>query len=179
MPHSSRFLQTTHASQPKLTTSQIITTRKPELLSIPADEPEMLYAILSKLPKPLDLEALITRTTSLFQQHPPETLPFRVWRSVSSYSVLKTTRDPAALARQTLGDGETWLGKHARQIDRAEHRKKMLARTKLLARRYRRPAGAVGLAVLVGVLSVWLGRGELGGLGQKVWDAFGWIIARV
>ena len=137
---------------------QIIMTRKKELFELEADEPEMLYAILCKLPKPLDLEALISRTTLLFDEYPPESLPFGVWRNVSFYSVLKTTRDPTALTAQTLQQGEMYLRKHSDQIERQEARKKMLAQTRLLAHRYRRPVGAVAVTVFVGVLSFWLGK---------------------
>lgn len=132
--------------------------RKDELLDIDAEEPEMLYAILCKLPKPLDLESLITLTTSLFAKHPPETLPFKAWRQVSSCSVLKTTQDLLGLQRQSLEDGESWLKKQSAEIERADARARMMKRFKVLAQKYRRPAGAVALAVFVGVLSFWLGR---------------------
>ncbi|KAI4724934.1 hypothetical protein E4T49_07298 [Aureobasidium sp. EXF-10728] len=136
----------------------IIMTRKDELLQYESDDEDMMYAILSKLPKPLDIESLITRTTLLFAQHPPETLPFRAWRKVSSYSVLKTTRDPDELAKQTLADGERLHAKHAAQIQRQETILKMTAHSRLLAYRYRKPAGAFTVAIVVGVLSLWLGR---------------------
>lgn len=166
---------------------QIIMTRKDELFEIEAEEPEMLYAILCKLPKPLDLEALISRTASLFSEHPPESLPFRAWSSVSSYSVLKTTRDPTVLAVQTLQEGEMYLKKHADQIRHYEARKKMIAQTRLLAHRYRRPAGAVTLAVLVGTLSLWLGRtghvaglqGAIVGARQQIFELFHYTMAFV
>lgn len=144
----------------------------------------MLYAILSKLPKPLDIEALISRSITLFSAHPPSTLPFNAWRAVSAHSVLKTTRDPVALARQTLGDGERELERHSREIEREEQRRKMVLRMRELVRRYRRPAGAVTLAVLVGVLSFWLGTGQdgavqgvMGVLRQRIWNVFGRIVA--
>ena len=133
-------------------------TRKDELLEYESDDQDMMYAILSKLPRPLDIESLISRTTSLFAQHPPETLPFGAWRQVSKFSVLKTTRDPDELARQTLEEGELLHAKHAAQIKRQETLRKMSNHTRLLARKYRKPAGALTLAVVVGVLSLWLGR---------------------
>ena len=133
-------------------------TRKEELLEFGPDEPEMLYAILSKLPKLLDLESLISRAISLYSQHPPETLPFRAWRKVSSYSVLKSTSNAAKLQQQTLADGEDWLQKQSVENERAEARKKLLQRTKFVARKYQRPAGAVTVAIIVAVLSIWLGR---------------------
>ena len=133
-------------------------TRKDELLEYDSDDSDMMYAILSKLPKPLDIESLITRTTSLFAQHPPESLPFRAWRKVSQYSALKTTRDPDELARQTLEEGELLHAKHAAQIKRQETLQKMIAHSRFLAHKYRRPAGAFTLAIVIGAMSLWLGR---------------------
>ncbi|KAG2165465.1 hypothetical protein JADG_005204 [Aureobasidium aubasidani] len=136
----------------------IIMLRKDELLELGSDEEDMMYAILSKLPKPLDIESLITRTTLLYSQHPPETLPFRAWRQVSGYSVLKTTRDPNELAKQTLKDGEQLYAKHAAQIERQQALQKAIAQSRLLAYRYRKPAGALTVAVAVGVLSLYIGK---------------------
>lgn len=133
-------------------------TRKMELLELEAEEPEMLYAILCKLPKPLDIEDLITRTCRLFEAHPPEALPWSAWRHVSTYSVLKTTRDETTLSAQTLREGEALLKKHSDQIERKEARKRMLLNVRSLAHQYRRPASAVSFAVVVGLVSLWLGR---------------------
>lgn len=129
--------------------AQIVLQRSEELFETPADEPEMLHSILSKLPQPLDLEALIQNTVKLFGNHPPESL--RSWRSISNYSVLKTTCWHAQPIDQTLEDGEEYFKKHVVEIERAERRKKILQ----TVWRYRRPAGAVGLAILIGVLSYW------------------------
>ena len=130
----------------------IILSRREELFEIPADEPEMLHSILSKLPKPLDLEALISRTMLLFDEHPPEGLPFRAWTKISPYSVLKTTRAPKR--DQSLQDGETILELQVLQLRRQEYRKR--AMIKLW--KYRRPVGGLGLAVAIGLMSIWLGR---------------------
>lgn len=157
-------------------------TRKDELLEYDSDDSDMMYAILSKLPKPLDIESLITRTTSLFAQHPPETLPFGAWRKVSQYSVLKTARDPDELARQTLEDGELLHAKHAAQIKRQETLQKMTAHSRFLAHKYRKPAGAFTVAIVVGIVSLWLGRnGNVGSiLSPAVWtdakEKLLWII---
>lgn len=152
---------------------QIVMSRKKELLEIDHDEPEMLHSILSKLPKPLDLEGLISRTHTLFNQHPPQELPSWVWRRVSAYSVLKTTRDPHALATQTLADGEELFQKQAAQIRRQDAVKRQWERIQLLGYRYRRPARWTGAAVLVAVLALYFGRGgaattSTGGLGEWI-----------
>ena len=141
----------------------IILGRKEELLEIPADETDVLHVVLSKLPKPLDLDDLIMQAVQLYKQHPPETLPWLSWWRVSSYSVLKTTI--SSPARQTLDDGEALFLKHAAQLQREERRKAILAQ----AWQLRRPGG-VGLAILIGVLAIWLRKDGTEGLSWlKFW----------
>lgn len=118
----------------------------------------MLHSILSKLPKPLDLDALISRSASLHASHPPNRLPGLTWFRISSNSVLKTTRDLPALAAQSLSDGEVFFARHAGDIRRDEHRQKMLERARVLALRYRRPAFAAGTAFLAALLALYLRR---------------------
>lgn len=137
---------------------QIVLARKDELLEIPPDEPEMLHSILSKLPKPLDLELLITGTITLFDNHPPESLPYRAWCRISSHSVLKTTRNPSDVARQTIQDGETFLNKQDAEMRRTKAIQKLVRGVKRQIWLYRRPAGALGLAVAIGVVAWWMGR---------------------
>ena len=131
----------------------IILSRKDELLEIPADEPEMLHFTLSKLPQTLDVEDLVKRTSDLFLQHPPERLPFRAWSKVSSYSVLKTTRGPPA--SQNLMEGEKLLAKQILQLQREQFRRRLLSSMW----KYRRPVGGIGLALLVGLVSIWAQKG--------------------
>lgn len=133
-------------------------SRKKELLEIDHDEPEMLHSILSKLPKPLDLEGLIRSTRALFRKYPPELLPNRVWRTVSPNSVLKTTRDPHVLAAQTLQDGERLFKKQSAEIQRQDAVKYAKQRIQALARRHRRLAQWTGAAILVAVLAMQFGR---------------------
>lgn len=130
--------------------AQIVLQRADELFETPADEPEILHSILSKLPKPLNIEALITNTIELFEKHPPERL--RMWRSISRSSVLKTARWPHQLTSQTLEDGEIYFKKQSQELQWAERRKLAL----LTIWKYRKPAGTVSLAVLVGVISLLL-----------------------
>ncbi|KAI9850196.1 MAG: hypothetical protein M1838_006005 [Thelocarpon superellum] len=129
--------------------AEIVMHRKAELLEIPPDEPEMLHSVLSKLPKPLDLEHLLSKAIALVDRHPPESL--RPWRQIPRSSVLKTARDPAVAARQRLSDGAFFYQTLAVQLRKAEQRQETLNR--LWA--YRRPAGSIGLAVLIGVLAWW------------------------
>ena len=123
----------------------------------------MLHSILSKLPKPLDLDALITATSTLHASHPPNRLRSLAWWQISSNSVLKTTRDPYALAKQTLRDGEVFFKRHAADIKTQELRQKQLERARVLAKRYKRPAMATGTAVLAALLALYLRRSTGGG----------------
>ncbi|KAL3428380.1 GTPase-activating protein gyp10 [Phlyctema vagabunda] len=132
--------------------AQIVLQRSEELFETPADEPEMLHSILSKLPKPLNLEALIRNTVALFEKYPPERL--QRWSLISRSSVLKTGRWPSHITEQTLEDGEAFFQKQVRELQWAERRDKAVA----VAWKYRRPAGTLGLAVLVGVVSFWMRR---------------------
>ena len=132
--------------------AQIVLQRSEELFEISADEPEMLHSILSKLPKPLDLETLITNTVKLIEKHPPGSL--RTWRSISQYSVLKTSQYPDQTSNQTLEDGENYFKRQVKELQRVEQRDKVLS----TLWKYRRPAGTIGLTVLVGLLSFWLRR---------------------
>ncbi|PSS25672.1 hypothetical protein M430DRAFT_134332 [Amorphotheca resinae ATCC 22711] len=130
--------------------AQIILQRADELFEIPADEPEVLHSILSKLPKPLDIETLIANTVKLFEKHPPETL--RTWRAISKFSVLKTARLPDQVLKESIEDGEMYFYKQVKDLQWTERREKVLK----TMWKYRRPVRTIGLAILVGVLSFWL-----------------------
>lgn len=147
-------------------------SRKEELLEIEADEPEMLLVILSKLPKPLNLESLIRRASEVFTQYPPESLlhpptsnwslPGRAWSRVSANSVLKSSHgDPHKLAKQSLVDGEVMFEKHAAEVKRAEVWKRQRLQIRRLARKYRRPATYTATAGIVAVIALLLSRGNL------------------
>ncbi|KAL8853839.1 MAG: hypothetical protein Q9221_001310 [Calogaya cf. arnoldii] len=133
----------------------IILSRREELFEIPAEEPEMLHSVLSKLPKPLDLEALIAQTLSLYLNYPPEKLPFRAWATISQYSVLKTTMGD--FRQQTLNDGVAYFDMQVAQLRRQQMRKRIMA----TLWKHRRPAGRIGFAVVVGLVAIWFGRGGL------------------
>lgn len=148
----------------------IILSRKKELIDIPIDEPEMIHFTLSKLPQPLDLEEHISQSLKLFEQFPPETLPFRVWRHLPSQSVLKTSRDLAL--NSTIEEAKENFDLQTQQLRREELRKKMFA----LAWHYRRPAASMTLAVLIGVVSIWLRRNghdaQLWSYTGRLWGLF-------
>ena len=145
----------------------IILSRKDELLEIPADEPEMLHFTLSKLPNPLAVEDLIKRANGLFSKHPPEQLPFRAWSRISPYSVLKTTR--GCPRTQSISEGEELFTEQVSQIQREEFRQ----RARSIMWKYRKPAGGIGLALIVGLASILIQRAAPDGaqwLGmRKVW----------
>ena len=148
----------------------IVLSRKDELFAIPADEPEMLHSVLSKLPKPLDLERHISQTMTLFVEHPPEILPMRAWSKISPFSVLKTTRDP--IRTQTLQDGLELFYMQQLQLRREELRWKAME----AVWEYRRPVGTVGMAIFVLVLSFGLRKVGFGGILTmglgNVWEFF-------
>ena len=116
----------------------------------------MLHSILSKLPKPLNLERLISQTIDLFQVYPPSSLPGRAWSQVSSNSVLKTTQDFRKLSQQTLKDGERFFDKEAAEIRRRDALMQTQRHLGALARRYRRPGSWMGGAIFVAVLAFYL-----------------------
>ena len=136
----------------------IILSRREELFEIPADEPEMLHSVLSKLPKPLNLESLISKSMEVFQKHPPEQLPSRVWAKISYCSVLKTTR--ASNGNGSLKHGETLFEMQLLQLRRQELRKKALTQIW----KHRRPVGGIGLAIVIGLASIWLGKKGVDGV---------------
>ncbi|KAL4997334.1 rab-GTPase-TBC domain-containing protein [Aspergillus recurvatus] len=128
----------------------IVLSRRKELLEIPEDEPEMLHFTLSKLPQPLDLEGLIAGAVQLFRDYPPESLSFGSWRKVSSYSVLKTTRD---LTRpQTTNTALENFQKQTKQLRDEERREQFVG----FLWSHRRTIGSMAVAVLVGAMSIWI-----------------------
>ncbi|KAL8829097.1 MAG: hypothetical protein Q9170_006315 [Blastenia crenularia] len=146
----------------------IVLSRREELFDIPADEPEMLHSVLSKLPKPLDLEALIAETMTLYTHFPPERLPFEAWAGISAFSVLKTTR--GNFRQQSLNDGIDLFEKQVSQL----RREQMLEHVRATLWRYRRPAGRIGLAIFVGMIAFWLRKSDSESHGaialRRVWE---------
>jgi len=142
----------------------MILARRKELLEIPREEPEMLHFTLSKLPCPLDLDSHILQATQLFQDHPPESLPFGAWKKIPRCSVLKTSRDlsKAYAANEAI----QLFYKQTRLIRREERRKQALD----FAWNHRRMIGSVALAVVVGMASIYIRRK---GLDASVWSVLG------
>lgn len=132
-------------------------SRKEQLMEIESDEPDMLHATLSKLPKPLDLDALIKQAVDLFRQYPPEKLPGHAWWKISSSSVLKTTRDLDQLLNQTELDGMRFYQKEATELRRREALVRTQKQLRLLAYRYRRPATWTSAAVAIALIALYFG----------------------
>jgi TBC1 domain family member 20 len=130
----------------------------------------MLHSVLCKLPKPLNLESLISKAVALFELHPPESLS--AWRWISSNSVLKTSRYPQHFTNQTLEDGVRYYKKQVVELERAELRRYLMS----MIWKYRRPACTIGLAVMVGLLAWWMRRN--GGGNQFIGNrgAFGALV---
>ncbi|TLD32250.1 putative tbc domain protein [Venturia nashicola] len=137
----------------------IVLSRKDELLELdPEEEKDMIHYTLSKLPVKLDLEPLIASALKLFEAHPPEKLPKMAWSYISKNSVLKTTRDSEALARQTFEDGKIWFDAHAEQIRKQQARDELLNSIQKGVNKHKRPAAVLGVTVAVGVLAWWLAK---------------------
>ncbi|CAK7262863.1 GTPase-activating protein gyp8 [Sporothrix epigloea] len=156
----------------------IVRAHRDALFATPADEPEMLHHILSKLPgqagrahgvgsdekirRSQSMEGLITDAAQLMVEYPPHELP--VWSSVPSSSVLKTADDSGKAAAHplatglTVADGERLYHKHVRELERAERRRQQVAQVRKLLWQYRGPLRAVGTAVIVGAVAIALRR---------------------
>ncbi|KAJ6444242.1 TBC domain-containingprotein [Purpureocillium lavendulum] len=130
--------------------AQIVMDRRDEILDI--DEPDMLQVVLAKVPRNMDLDALIARSAGLFDRYPPDTL--RSWRYISSASVLKTARDVGVCAKQTLEEGHVYFRQQVKDIRWAD----MQDRIKMTLWRYRRPVRTFGIAIAVAALAFYLRR---------------------
>lgn len=139
----------------------IILSRKKELFEIPVEEPDMLHSTLSKLPRHLNLEDLIRDAINLFRNYPPESLPFRAWNQIPQYSTLKTSCDLAI--RNPAEEARKLFLQQTRMWQREEFKRKALN----LIWMYRKPAGSVGFAIVVGLLSFWVRRN---GLDASIWN---------
>nr|POE94486.1 hypothetical protein CFP56_16726 [Quercus suber] len=123
-------------------------------MEIDEDEPEMLGSVLTRLPRPLDLEELIRTATRLFENHPPQSLGNRAWRHISKNSVLNTTHEWRELETQTLEDGEHWFTLQAKEAERADAWKKRRQELVRFAKRHKQTAKYSGLAVLVAFMAI-------------------------
>lgn len=153
----------------------IVISRRETLLEYMVDGPDedVMSVVLQKLPQDLNLESTITQAIQLFEQHPPDTLPFRTWKRISCNSVLKTTMDSKAVTRQTLRDGQTWFGQQAEEIRKQEARARMLHLLKKTMYKYQRPA-VLTFSVAVCIFAVWFGKDRsaaFGGAWQRIWNA--------
>lgn len=130
--------------------AQIVLSRRQELLETAAEDPSMLHLILSKVPRNLDLESLVSDAITLFERHPPTTLPF--WRRISSSSCLKTAGSVHTNATQSQEDGRRFFDMQLRELRRAEKWDEFIKGAWV----HRRSASAIGIAVLVGIAAVYL-----------------------
>ncbi|SPO05812.1 related to GTPase-activating protein gyp10 [Cephalotrichum gorgonifer] len=130
--------------------AQIVLSRREELFETSAEDPSMLHSILSKVPKELDLESLISDSIALLEKYPPTTLPS--WRRISSSSCLKTARSDDSCTTQSLEDGRRFFQVQLAELRRAERWEELTKRAWV----YRRPAGVIGTTVLVAIVAVYL-----------------------
>jgi TBC1 domain family member 20 len=132
----------------------ITISRRKELLDIPADDHDILFFTLQKLPQPLDLESLATKALQTFEAHPPDRLPGWTWRSISSYSVLKTAQAGRYHRIDSINEAETCFRRQAAEMRREEARQKAMQ----TAFKYRGTLATTAAAIAVGALSVWMRR---------------------
>ncbi|EQK99303.1 Rab-GAP/TBC domain protein [Ophiocordyceps sinensis CO18] len=130
--------------------AQIVVDRRDEILEI--DESDMLQVILAKVPSGMDIDALIAKSVRLFDEHPPDSL--RSWGRVSDVSVLKTARDIAVCADQTLDEGHAYFHQQIKEIRWLD----MQDRVKMLLWRHRRPIKLVGMAFAAAASGIYLRR---------------------
>ncbi|KAF2732722.1 hypothetical protein EJ04DRAFT_469619 [Polyplosphaeria fusca] len=138
----------------------VIISRRDELLDIEKDDVDIFHAVLGKLPQPFDLELLVQQTRQMYARHPPSSLKGWAWWSVSSLSVLKATRTPFDVAKTTLPEGEALFQKQAIEMQRKQAMQSAVKRAKHVRAQlwhYRR-SGLYGLAIMVGVYALWIGR---------------------
>ena len=142
------------ASVPVYFFATVVQNRREELLEVEQHEPEMLHAILCKLPKPLDLEQLIAKTMNLYSTFPPSKLPGRPWQSIDKNSVLKTTENIRVTRTQTLKQGHEWFQRQMLKVKRD----KFIHKIKETMWAYRRPVRSAGVAVAIVLIAWWLNR---------------------
>lgn len=113
----------------------------------------MLHSILSKLPKPLDLEGLISRANLLLDTYPPESLS--TWSKISPKSVLKTSRiSPTSSGKSyTLAQAEGLFHAQCKELEWAKKKEEIFKR---LAK-HKGPTTAFALTIVVGLSAVGLG----------------------
>lgn len=130
--------------------AQIVLDRRDELLEI--DEPDMLHVILGKVPRNMNIDALIADSAALRDRFPPSRL--RSWRYISGASVLKTVYNVEACSDQTMEQGHEHFEQQVKEIQWFELREK----AKMLLWAYRKPAASVGVTIAVGLIGIYLQR---------------------
>ncbi|KAF9729355.1 hypothetical protein PMIN06_004454 [Paraphaeosphaeria minitans] len=154
------FFLARHTVMPIYFFAGVVLSRREEMLDIDKEDEDIMHAMLGKLPQPFDVEFHIARAVELYERLPPEKLGSWEWWNISSLSVLKTSTTPAALSRLELEDGERWMLQQEKEVRWQQSRAKAKRSAQMLKRRlwvYRRQ-GVFGLAVIVGVYALWLGR---------------------
>ncbi|KAL1900010.1 GTPase-activating protein gyp8 [Ceratocystis pirilliformis] len=126
----------------------IILSRRGVLLDIPNDEQDVLHAVLSQVPQPLNVEGLISGTVALMEKYPPRSLP--AWKRISAYSCLKTY---SPLERcESMADAARNFKKQTSELEWQD----LCERTTKALWKYRKPARAVCAAVAVGIFAIYL-----------------------
>lgn len=154
------FFLARHTVMPIYFFAGVVLSRRDEMLEIDKEDEDIMHAMLGRLPEPFDLEFHIARSVELYERLPPEKLGILQWWRLSSSSVLKTSSTPKALSRLTLEDGERWMKAQEMEVRRRQALSKAARSAQMIKRRLwvHRRQGVFGLAVIVGVYALWLGR---------------------
>ena len=144
----------------------ITISRRSELLQLEPDESDILTYMIAKLPQKLDIDTLASDAVKLFRTHPPEKLRGFLWWRLSSYSVLKTSRD--LQSSQTLEEAQELGHKQIKQLHAEELRQR---RIRLLFQ-YRRPLTSLTAALFVAAVSLYLRKS---GKDQHLISIFSWV----
>lgn len=129
--------------------AQIVIDRRDEIFDI--DEPDLLQVVLARVPPKMDIDALISRSETLYKKYRPDTL--RAWSRISASSAIKTARKPSASSEE-MEDGKEYFAKQAKELQWLELRD----RARMALWFYRKPIRAVGMAMVVGLAAFYLRR---------------------
>ncbi|KAF1976559.1 hypothetical protein BU23DRAFT_578482 [Bimuria novae-zelandiae CBS 107.79] len=154
------FFLARHTVMPIYFFAGVVLSRREEMLEIDKEDEDIMHAMLGRLPQPFDVEFHIGRSMELHERLPPEKLRTWMWWKISSSSVLKTSSTPQALSHLTLEDGERWMQQQEKEVRRQQTLTKATRNAQIIRRRLwvHRRQGAFGLAIVVGICALWLGR---------------------
>jgi hypothetical protein len=154
------FFLARHAVMPIYLFAAVVLSKREELLEIEAEDEDILYVMLSKIPDPFDVEFHIARTIELYERLPPASLNSWEWWRISSSSALKASATGSSLRQSTLDDGELFFARQETDLRRQQALRRATKNMQYMRMRlwYYRRYGAFGIAMVVGAYALWLGK---------------------